>query len=120
MIVSAFKNKTVVTLLAALGGTLGLHRFYLCGAKNWKPWIYVLFCWTLIPTVAGWIEALRFALTPDEQWDERWNAESNRKNHSGWAVIIIAGLTLLGGAGSLMTLLSFGLAAYFGAGEGFG
>ena len=62
-----FKNKTIATLLASLGGTLGLHRFYLHGAKRLLPWLYPLFAWTLVPTFIGFIEALRFALTPDDQ-----------------------------------------------------
>lgn len=114
-----FKNKTVATLLASLFGTLGLHRFYLNGAKRLLPWLYPLFAWTLVPTFIGFIEALRFALTPDEKWDARWNAGSSVTNRSGWLVIIVAALTLLGGAVLLMTLISFGLGRYYGAGESF-
>jgi TM2 domain-containing membrane protein YozV len=35
-----FKNKTLATLLAALAGTFGAHRFYLNGASGWLPWAY--------------------------------------------------------------------------------
>ena len=114
-----FKNKTVATLLASLGGTLGLHRFYLHGTKRLLPWLYPLFAWTLVPTFAGFIEALRFALTPDEKWDANWNAAFARKNRSGWLVVAIAALTLLGSMVLFMTLISFGLGRYFGAGESF-
>jgi len=115
----SFKNKTVATALAAAGGTLGLHRFYLVGAGRWLPWAYVLFAWTLIPTFAGFVEALRFALTPDERWDARWNATSSRRSDSGPVVIVLAILTLFGGLVLLMTLISFALGRYFGAGETF-
>lgn len=114
-----FKNKTVAAVLASLGGTLGLHRFYLLGYRRLLPWLYVGFAWTLIPTFAGFIEALRFALTPDEKWDAKWNAASPEKNHSGWLVVAVAALTLFGGMVLLMTLISFGLGRYFGAGESF-
>lgn len=114
-----FKNKTVATLLASLGGTLGLHRFYLCGYRRLLPWLYVGFAWTLVPTFAGFIEALRFALTPDDRWDAKWNAASPTKNHSGWLVIVVAALTLFGAMVLFMTLISFGLGRYFGAGESF-
>ena len=117
--VPRFKNRTVATALAACGGTLGLHRFYLLGAGRWWPWLYVLFAWTLIPTFAGFVEALRFAVTPDDRWDLRWNPTSSRRNHSGAVVVILAALTLLGGLVLLMTLISFGLGHYFGAGETF-
>lgn len=114
-----FKNKTIATVLASLGGTLGLHRFYLHGARGIVPWLYPAFAWTLIPSFTGFIEALRFALTPDEKWDAHWNADSSAKNHSGWLVIIVAALTLLGGMVLFMTLISFALARYHGAGESF-
>ncbi len=114
-----FKNKTIATLLASLGGTLGLHRFYLHGAKRLLPWLYPLFAWTLVPTFVAFIEALRFALTPDDQWDAHWNTASSEKNHSGWLVIIVAALTLLGSMVLLMTMISFGLSRYYGAGESF-
>ena len=114
-----FKNKTIATLLASLGGTLGLHRFYLHGAKRLLPWLYPLFAWTLVPTFIGFIEALRFALTPDDKWDAKWNAASSRKNRSGWLVIIVAALTLLGSMVLLMTMISFGLGRYYGADESF-
>lgn len=114
-----FKNKTIATLLASLGGTLGLHRFYLHGARRLLPWLYPLFAWTLVPTFIGFIEALRFALTPDDKWDAKWNAASSQKNRSGWLVIIVAALTLLGSMVLLMTMISFGLGRYYGADESF-
>ena len=114
-----FKNKTLATLLAALGGTLGLHRFYLEGGGRLLPWLYPLFCWTLVPTFAGFIEALRFALTPDERWDARWNAAAGRASDSGWPVILLAVLTMAGGVTLLMTVLSFAIGRYVGSGETF-
>jgi len=113
----SFRDKTVAASLAAFGGTLGLHRFYLDGARRWLPWAYVAFSWTLVPTFAGFIEALRIALTPDERWDARWNAGSTRRSHSGWPVILLAVFTLLGGAVLLMSLLSFALSRWSGSGE---
>ena len=114
-----FKNKTVATLLAAVGGTLGLHRFYLEGPRRPLPWLYIAFCWTLIPTFAGFIEALRFALMPDERWDARWNPDAGRTSRSGWPVILLAVLTMFGGVMLLMTLLSFAIGRYVGSGESF-
>lgn len=114
-----FRDKTIATLLAAAGGTLGLHRFYLVGARRWWPWLYPAFAWTLIPTFAGFIEALRFATTPDDRWDERWNPGSSRKSRSGWPVVILAVATLFGGVLLLMTLLAYSLGRLFGAGESF-
>lgn len=114
-----FRNKTIATLLAALGGTFGLHRFYLHGARGILPWLYVVFFWTLIPTFAGFIEALCFALMPDERWDARWNAQASWTSRSGWPVIVLAVLTMAGGVTLLMTLLSFAIGRYVGSGESF-
>ena len=114
-----FRNRTLATLLASVGGTFGLHRFYLEGRHRLLPWLYVAFCWTLIPTFAGFIEALRFALMSDERWDARWNADAGRTSDSGWPPILLAVLTLLGGMTLLMTLLSFAIGRYVGSGESF-
>ena len=115
---SAFRNKTIATLLAGLGGTFGLHRFYLAGSRR-LPWLYVAFCWTLVPTFAGFIEALTFALMPDEKWDARWNASTGRTSDSGWFVILLAVLTFFGGATLLMTLIAFGIGRVVGSDESF-
>ena len=114
-----FRNKTWAALLAALGGTVGAHRFYLEGGRRLRPWLYVLFCWTTIPTFVGFIEALRFALMPDERWDARWNPGSARVNRSGWQAVLIAVLTLAGGVTLLMTVLSFAIGRAVGSGETF-
>ena len=115
----SFKNKTIATLLASVGGTFGLHRFYLQGPRRALPWLYGAFCWTMIPTFVGFVEALRFALTPDERWDARWNAGAARSSDSGWPVIVLAILTMFGGVTLLMTVLSFGVGRYVGSGESF-
>lgn len=114
-----FRNKTVATILAALGGTFGLHRFYLQGTRRRITWLYPLFCWTLIPTFAGFIEALTFALTPDEKWDARWNAGSDRRSDSGWPVVLLAVATFFGGVLLLMTLIAFAIGRVVGSGETF-
>ena len=119
MRVERFRNKTAATLLAAIGGTLGLHHFYLEGPGGWRPWIYPVFAWTLLPTFVGIVEALTFALTPDERWDARWNAGTGRVSDSGWPVIAVAVLTFFGGVTLLMTILSFAIGRYVGSGETF-
>jgi TM2 domain-containing membrane protein YozV len=114
-----FRSKFVATLLAALGGTFGLHRFYLGGPRRALPWLYVAFCWTLVPTFAGFIEALVFALMPDEKWDARWNANAGRTSDSGWPVVLLAVLTLFGAMTLLTTILSFVVGRMVGSGESF-
>jgi TM2 domain-containing membrane protein YozV len=114
-----FHHKFAATLLAALGGTFGLHRFYLGGPRHVLPWLYVAFSWTFVPMFAGFIEALVFALTPDEKWDARWNPGSARTSDSGWPVVLLAVLTFFGAMVLLMTILSFVIGRMVGSGETF-
>ena len=48
------KNELIGFLFALLLGSLGLHRFYL-GETGWGI-LYLLFSWTGIPTLLGFIE----------------------------------------------------------------
>lgn len=50
----AAKDETVGVLLALFLGTFGIHKFYL-GETGWGV-AYVLFSWTGIPAIAGFIE----------------------------------------------------------------
>jgi len=123
-----FKNKTLATLLAVLGGLFGLHRFYLNGNNSWRAWLYptltvlgMLAAPIWIPALAmtfgvlftSLIEGLTFAVTPDELWDARWNAGHERRNDSGWTVVITAVLTLGLGATLLMAVLAFSFQSWF-------
>lgn len=49
-------NKVVAALLAILLGTFGIHKFYL-GKIGWGL-LYLLLCWTAIPTIVGFIEGI--------------------------------------------------------------
>jgi len=92
----AHKNKTFATLLAALLGGLGLHRFYLYGKKDKWAWAHIL----LFPLsiYARFIEALVIGLTQDDKWDEMHNRDSGRQSRSGWLLAVLLVLTAGGGA----------------------
>lgn len=64
------KNKTTAGLLAFFLGHLGIHRFYL---NNAIGVLYLLFCWTLIPSIISFIEAIVFWTMSDEDFDEKYN-----------------------------------------------
>ncbi len=98
------KNKTLATLLAAVLGGIGAHRFYLHGAKDWLAWLHVV----LLPlsVFAGFVAALVFGLTPDERWDKQYNAASGRQSDSGWAVILLVIATFAFGTTLLIAALA--------------
>ena len=49
------KDVVVGVLLSVLLGHFGIHKFYM-GETGWGI-VYLLFCWTGIPTILGFIEA---------------------------------------------------------------
>jgi TM2 domain-containing membrane protein YozV len=50
------KNQLVAALLAFFLGSFGIHKFYL-GRIGWGI-VYLLFCWTIIPMIVGFIEGI--------------------------------------------------------------
>jgi TM2 domain-containing membrane protein YozV len=48
------RNPSTAFVLALLLGGFGAHRFYL-RQRGWGT-IYLVFCWTLIPLLASWVE----------------------------------------------------------------
>jgi hypothetical protein len=110
------KNKTAVSLLSALGGAFGLHRFYLYGHKDIFGWIYLSMSsvylavagasWSNpsldarvaflfpIPVFVAAIEALVIGLTDDAKWDRRHNVYSPDQTRSGWRLVVLLVLTL--------------------------
>ena len=114
-----FRHKALAALLSFALGAFGVHRLYLgqrfwwlplavsaamlpllIGVDNWyqTPAFFVL----VVPVVAGFIEALVLALTPDEKFDGRFNPRANRANNSGWDAVLVAIVTLLIGTTVLM------------------
>lgn len=50
------RNETSAALLVLLLGGIGIHKFYL--GQGGLGVVYLLFCWTFIPTIVAFIEAL--------------------------------------------------------------
>ena len=111
------KNKTVATLLAAVLGGIGAHRFYLKGALDrigllhvcTLPIVGILYgavrphpFYVVLPLLAsiivGYIEALVLGLMPDEKWDARYNGGSGRVSRSNWMLPVVLVLTVMVGA----------------------
>ena len=60
------KNKLVAGLLGIFLGGIGVHKFYL--GKIGMGIIYILFCWTGIPAIVGFIEGIIYLCSNDENF----------------------------------------------------
>jgi TM2 domain-containing membrane protein YozV len=133
-----FRSKTLTAALAFLLGSLGAHRFYLYGPRDFWGWAHLLGTLIGIPgvlllvateraSIPGWVlavigavsvlsaflAAMVYGLRPDEKWDAQFNAQTGRRSRSGWTVIFIVILSLLIGAFLLMTGLALSFQTYF-------
>ena len=133
------RSKAVATWLALLGGSLGLHRFYLHGWRDVWGWcsvpptllgLYGLqrardiglddhLSWLLLPLLglalaAGRLAAIVHGLTPDDAWNARHNpAGPASGTGTGWQTVLGVILALALGATALMASLAFGAQRFF-------
>jgi hypothetical protein len=135
------KNKTVATWLAAVGGSMGLHRFYLRGLGDWIGWLHPIaaalgwwgvervrefgqddpMSWVLIPFLgmsiaAGCLAGIVYALSDRAKWNRWFNPTLDAEAAPGgtnWFTILALILSLMFGAVALMSSLAFGVQRYF-------
>jgi hypothetical protein len=131
------KSKTLATWIALVGGSLGLHRFYLHGPRDVWGWLWPVptligaygvlrvirigqddpLSWALIPLLgiavaAAMLAAIVYGLMPDEKWSLRFN-HGEPVAPAGWAAVIGVVIALLLGATVLMATIAFGGQRYF-------
>jgi len=132
-----YRSKTLATWLAVIGGTLGLHRFYLYGLRDPLGWLHPLptflgvlgvhrmstlgqddrLAWLLIPLLGLMVtlamaSALVYGLTPDEKWDARHNPGSPGTS-TRWGPVLGVILALMLGAGVMTGTIAFGGQKFF-------
>lgn len=64
------KNKIVAAILAIILGGLGIHKFYL--GQSGKGVLYLIFCWTYIPAIIGFIEGITILCSNDENFQIKY------------------------------------------------
>ena len=52
------------------GGGFGLQHFY-CGS-NFKGVMCIVFSWTFVPTILGWIDGVKFLTMSDDRFERRY------------------------------------------------
>lgn len=65
------KDKNIAALIAIFFGTFGAHHFYL--GNSLLGVIYLVFCWTGIPTLVGFIEGLIYLGSNEQKFNQRYN-----------------------------------------------
>jgi TM2 domain-containing membrane protein YozV len=115
-------NKTLATLLAALLGGLGAHRFYLGGWRDWLGWLHLasaalsallysshkpgIVMFSLSPLIVsillGQLQALVLGLMSDQKWDLKYNPQSGQQSNSKWPLALILVATMAFGSTGLM------------------
>lgn len=64
------KDKTTAALFALFLGAFGAHKFYLGEAG--KGVIFLLFCWTFIPMICGFIDFISLLSMSDEKFNRTY------------------------------------------------
>jgi len=69
---SNLRNKTAAALFGIFLGSFGAHKFYL--GQTTTGLCYLLFCWTGLPPILGFIEGLIYLSYSDKQFDIKYNS----------------------------------------------
>lgn len=137
---SQFCSKLTFCLLGLFLPGTGFNCFYLQGIKSFWGWIqfasliagvlgvmllrtspessaaaWVLMVLGFITLEASWLSTIVFGLRPDEKWDSQFNPSflGKQKTESGWPVVIAVILSLVIGAGVMMSFLAIGFEQFF-------
>lgn len=64
------KSKLAAALFALFLGSFGIHKFYLKSVGMGV--LYLLFCWTFIPSVLGFIDGILLLIMSDEEFNRKY------------------------------------------------
>jgi TM2 domain len=134
----ARRSKTRVAWLALVLGALGVHRWYLRGARDPWAWCFLLpslagiagllrmrnigmddqWGWLLVPMLgfsvsAAMLSAIVIALMPDEKWDRIHNPAHIASQPAGWGAVMVAIIGLLLGGAVFMSTVTFAGQMFF-------
>ena len=70
--VSSQKSKIVAGVLGICLGGIGIHKFYL--GQGALGVVYILFCWTFIPAIIGFIEGIIYLTMEEDKFNEKYNS----------------------------------------------
>ena len=65
------KNRITASIFALLLSTFGVHHFYL--GKIGSGVLDILFCWTGIPQLIGFVQGIIWLTMTDEEFNKKFN-----------------------------------------------
>lgn len=65
------KSKTTAAIICFFLGGLGIHRFYL--GQTGLGILYILFCWTFIPSLVAFIDFICLLLMSEDRFNQKYN-----------------------------------------------
>ena len=65
------RNRIIATGFAIVLGSYGIHKFYL--GRHIQGILYLVFFWTLIPAVVGFIDGIILVSMSDETFNKKYN-----------------------------------------------
>lgn len=69
------KEKNTAGILALFLGGFGVHKFYL--NRPFQGLIYFICCWTFIPSILSFFEAITYFLNTKEWFDQKYNPSTS-------------------------------------------
>lgn len=96
-----YTSKTAAAVLAFFGGNFGLHRFYL---RQWWGIFYLMFFWTYVPALVGFVEAFVFALRSQSVWNDKYNRGISAGTERGGILLILFVVGLIASIGILAAI----------------
>jgi len=69
---ATLRSRSSAAIFAFFLGGLGVHKFYL--GQPGLGVLYLLFCWTFVPAIAGFIEGIVYLSMSDESFAAKYNS----------------------------------------------
>ena len=98
-------------LLALLCGILGWSLLKLEHFNSAPGWVLITLGFIAIE--ASWLTTIALGLRPDERWDAQFRSGEESKTQSGWLTILTVILSLVLGAGVMMTFFAIAFEQFF-------
>lgn len=65
------RDRKIAAILAIIFGGAGIHKFYL--GKAGQGVLYILFSWTFIPMLLGFVEGASYLLMSDKSFELKYS-----------------------------------------------